>query len=238
MKRSRADLLIPAVGSTVLAALALLTGIISYQHGLEVVHASGTTGWVAALVPFVPDLLIAASSLAILYAAQDGVRWPPLPWCGLLFGIVATGCMNVAAGMDHGRAGVLVSLLAPAALLLSYETLMDMIRRARKKAADVAAEAAEELAEACPHRPVQGGMDSAVQYYLCVRDCHGGDPSFSSVAAARGVNRNDLSAAVKAHDKAATEQAEQQPIGEPDGAPTAHTSNGRVYAAAIGGDGA
>jgi hypothetical protein len=233
-RRTNADLIIPIAGGSVLAALAVLTGIISYQHGLEVVHDSGTIGWVAYLVPFVPDLLIAASSLAILYAAQDGVRWPPLPWCGLAFGILATGCMNVAAGLDHGRAGVLVSALAPAALLLSYETLMDMIRRARKKATEAATGMAVERIELCPHRPVPGGMDSAVQYYLCARDCLGEDPTFSAVAAARGVNRNELSALVKEHDKPAAVKPAERPQPEP----AQHTPNGRVHAAATGPEGA
>lgn len=230
--------LIPAVGGTVLGALAILTGVISYQHGLEVVRASGTTGRVAYLVPLVADLLIAASSLAILYASKDGVRWPPLPWIGLVFGIAATLAMNVAAGLQHGKAGALVSALAPIALLLSYETLMDMIRRARNKAAEDTTTAHVEQSPQCPHGPAAVGMDAAVEWFLHARDCLYEGPRYMPVAAAFKVDRNKLRDLIEERDRTAAGEAAERPAGEPGSAPEAHTDNGRVHAVAAGPEGA
>ncbi|GAA2092217.1 DUF2637 domain-containing protein [Actinomadura alba] len=226
--------LMPAAGGTLLAALAAITAIISYQHGLQVVRASGTTGWVAYLVPLVPDLSIAACSLAVLLAALHGLGRPPLAWAGLVFGVAATLCMNIAAGWTHGYAGALVSALAPVALLLSYETLMDMIRRIRQRAEQQPPAAAAEHGVQCPHRPVVGCMESAVQYFVCERDCHGETPTFTAAAAAFGVNRNKLSDAVDAADRTAAGEPDEEPAP----LPAAHTNNGHAHAAAAGLEGA
>lgn len=142
---------IRALGYLSLALLALITAIVSYQHGLQVVRASGTDGNVAYLIPLVADLLIFASSLALLDASQRGHRYPPLAVVSLGFGVIATIVMNVAAGWAHGVSGALVSALAPLALVFSYETLMGMIRRARQQDdAEPAEPAQQEISQVQP----------------------------------------------------------------------------------------
>jgi hypothetical protein len=135
--RGRTRLTRPLAGLS-LAGLAIITAIVSYQHGLQVVRAAGNGGIVAYLVPLVADLMIFASSLALLEAAQTGQPRPPLAVVSLGFGISATIAMNVAAGYAHGAAGALVSALAPVALVLSYETLMGMLRRGHHEPAEPA----------------------------------------------------------------------------------------------------
>ena len=66
-----------------LAALAAITGIVSYLHALTVVHITGSAGLVAYLIPFVADLMIVTASLAILDAIRHHApnhRWPWFRW--------------------------------------------------------------------------------------------------------------------------------------------------------------
>ncbi|MFC4052892.1 hypothetical protein ACFOY4_24655 [Actinomadura syzygii] len=51
---------------------AAITAVISSQHGLDVVRATGTGGLVAYLIPVLSDLMIFASSPTLLDAAQRG----------------------------------------------------------------------------------------------------------------------------------------------------------------------
>jgi hypothetical protein len=74
---------IRVLGFATLATLAVITAVVSYQHGLDVVRLAGTTGQVGYLLPLVPDLTVASSSLAILDAAQRGHRGSWLAWLGL-----------------------------------------------------------------------------------------------------------------------------------------------------------
>ena len=118
-----------------LAALALITGIVSYLHALAVVHLTGSSGAVAYLIPFVADFMIVTASLALLEVARNGGRKPPLAILSLVVGIGATVTMNVVAGLQHSTGGALVASLPPVALVLSLETLMGLVRRARSGAA-------------------------------------------------------------------------------------------------------
>ena len=61
-----------------LAALAAITGIVSYLHALTVVYLTGSAGLVAYLIPFVADLMIVTASLAILDAIRHHAPKPPL----------------------------------------------------------------------------------------------------------------------------------------------------------------
>lgn len=195
-----------SLGGISLAALAGITAVISYQHGLEVVRATGTRGFVAYLVPLVADLMIFASSLALLDAAQSDQPRPRLAACSLAFGIVATVAMNVASGWHHGYGGALVSALAPVALVLSYETLMGMVRRGRRQTTVHEAEAAEAGVAACPHGVPQGAEEAALVAFLHARDCDGSAPSRRQVAEAFGINRNRLGALVAEADQPAADE--------------------------------
>lgn len=208
------------LGGLTLGALAAITAVISYQHGLEVVRATGTSGFVAYLVPVVADLMIFASSLALLDAAQRDQPRPPLAACSLAFGIVATVAMNVASGWHHGVGGALVSALAPVALVLSYETLMGMVRRGRQIAETEPPEATAEQPPACPHGVAQGVEEAALAAFLHARDCEGARPSQRQVAEAFGINRNRLGTLIREHD--------QPPPAEEEGAQITSTPEGQA----------
>lgn len=126
-----ADALVRLLAGLSLVALALITGIVSYLHALAVVHATGSTRLVAYLIPFVADLMIITSSLALLEVARNGGTKPKLAIVSPLVGIGSTVAMNVVAGLTHGTGGALVASLPPVALVLSLETLMGLVRRAR-----------------------------------------------------------------------------------------------------------
>ena len=91
-------------------------------------------GQLAYLIPIVPDLSVASSSLALLDAARRGERGGFFPWGGLIFGAITTMVMNLAAGWREGWDSSLVSLFAPVALVFSYETLMGMFQAAKRRA--------------------------------------------------------------------------------------------------------
>lgn len=202
------------LGGLTLGALAAITAVISYQHGLEVVRATGTTGFVAYLVPVVADLMIFASSLALLDAAQRDQPRPPLAACSLAFGIVATVAMNVASGWHHGYGGALVSALAPVALVLSYETLMGMVRRGHRPALEGPGEATVEQAVPCPHGVADTAEGAALAAFLHHRDCLRDGTSQRTVAAAFDINRNKLAALVREADVPPVEEAPDEELTE------------------------
>jgi hypothetical protein len=59
---ARSQWLVP--GIALAAALSAITGIVSYKHGLDVARSTGNAGLVAYLIPLVPDLMIAMSSVS------------------------------------------------------------------------------------------------------------------------------------------------------------------------------
>ena len=107
-----------------LAALAAITGIVSYLHALTVVYLTGSAGLVAYLIPFVADLMIVTASLAILDAIRHRAPKPPLAMISLGAGIGSTLAMNIVAGLHTSAGGALVAALPPVAFVLSLETLM------------------------------------------------------------------------------------------------------------------
>jgi hypothetical protein len=131
------DRLVRWLAGLALGALACITGIVSYLHALAVVHATGSSGLTAYLIPFVADLMIVTASLAMLDAARNGDHKPKLAVASLAVGIGSTLAMNVTAGLAHGAGGALVASLPPVALVLSLETLIGLVRRAREAVAEV-----------------------------------------------------------------------------------------------------
>jgi hypothetical protein len=107
----------------------VITGIVSYQHGLEVVRATGSTGIAVFLVPIVPDLMIVTSSLTLMEAAAIGARRPRLSTAALVAGIVWTVAMNVAAGWRNGPGGALIAAAIPVAFVLTFESFLWLARR-------------------------------------------------------------------------------------------------------------
>jgi hypothetical protein len=117
------------------AALSAITGVVSYNHGLDVVRWTGTTGIVAYLVPLVPDLMIVTSSLALIEASAMRITRPPTAMAGLVAGIAWTVAQNVAAGWRNGPGGAVLAAGIPLAFVLTFESLLWLYRSRRQMAA-------------------------------------------------------------------------------------------------------
>jgi len=120
----------PAAGLG-LAALSAITGVISYEHGLDVARRVGNGGIVAYLVPLVPDLMIVTSSLTLLEASAARARRPVMAMLALVAGVGWTVAMNVAAGWQHGWGGALLAAGIPLAFVLTFESLLWLFRSGR-----------------------------------------------------------------------------------------------------------
>ena len=169
-----------------LAALAAITGIVSYLHALTVVHLTGSAGVVAYLIPFVADLMIVTASLAILDAIRHHAPKPPLAMVSLVTGIGSTLAMNIVAGLHTSAGGALVAALPPVAFVLSLETLMGIVRLAR------AGDGASHLTATggqCPHQVAMSAEDAVATAYLHARDCLGEPVSQRQLSATFGVPR-------------------------------------------------
>lgn len=151
---SRADAWIRWSTAAVVILLAAVAAVVSYRHALEVIRAHGEAGFTAYLVPLTVDGLIYASSMVLLDCSRRGVPVPALARLTLGLGIVATLAANVAHGLAHGVVGAIVAAWPAVALVLAYETLMALIRRAAVPAVElVAAAVPEPVAEAAPVVP-------------------------------------------------------------------------------------
>ena len=113
------------------AVLSAITGVISYDHGLDVVRWVGTTGTVAYLVPLVPDLMIVTSSLTLIEASAAKAPRPPMAMVALVAGIAWTVAVNVAAGWRNGPGGAAIAAGVPLAFVLTFESLLWLFRRGR-----------------------------------------------------------------------------------------------------------
>ncbi|GGO70627.1 DUF2637 domain-containing protein [Nonomuraea cavernae] len=116
--------------AAVVILLAGVAAVVSYRHAYEVVIANGESGFTAVLVPLTIDGLIFASSMVLLDAARRDLPAPKLAYFTLALGILATLAANVMHGWAHGPVGAIVAAWPAVALVLSYELLMGLIRRA------------------------------------------------------------------------------------------------------------
>jgi hypothetical protein len=89
--------------------VAVVAGVVSYEHAYALVHPYGETGWTARLIPLTVDGLIWASSMVMLDSARRGVRVPLLARWLLGLGIAATLAANVAHGVGNGPIGAAAS---------------------------------------------------------------------------------------------------------------------------------
>jgi hypothetical protein len=113
------------------AALSAITGIVSYKHGLTVARWTGNEGLVAYLVPLVPDLMIAMSSVTLIEASAMRVRRPATAVTALVSGIGWTVAQNIAAGWRSGWGGALIAAGIPLALVVTFESLLWLLRKRR-----------------------------------------------------------------------------------------------------------
>jgi hypothetical protein len=176
------------IAGCALAALAIITGIISYLHALTVAEWTGSRGLVAHLLPLVADLMIVTASMALLDTKR---RKPWLPWSALTVGIGSTVAMNVFAGLHDGAGGALVASLAPVALVLSLETLMWLIKTT---SAGLLADQPDD----CPHTVALTVDEAIVNAWNHQRDCLGERVTQRPFAEAWGISRPKLAQLVGA----------------------------------------
>jgi len=112
------------------AAVSVITGIVSYEHGLDVARRTGNAGLVAYLIPLVPDLLIAMSSVTLVEASRRRAR-PLTAMLALLAGIGWTVAQNIAGGWHGGTGGRLIAAGIPLALVATFESLLWLLRHSR-----------------------------------------------------------------------------------------------------------
>ncbi len=201
-----------------LAGLAAIALIVSYLHGLEVAHRTGSTGAVAYLIPLVADLLIIGASRALLDAAHYDERRPRLAAVSLVVAIGVTVAMNVAAGWVHGPGGALVSALAPLAFVAAYEILMGRIRRKRQRASGQAKASHE---RPCPHEFTGDPHQAALTWFVHGRDCLDLSAKVHSQRAITDkwpISRDKLSDLVKAHDAPVLKDSLTTAVQPPSGA--------------------
>jgi hypothetical protein len=190
----------PSGNSTLVSAAVLLgvltaiTGAVSWEHAHGIVLATGSTGLVSDLVPFVPDLMIATGSLALLDAAPDGGR-PVTAWASVVTGIGATLAMNILSGLHGGPGGAMVAALPPVAFILSLETLLGIVRR--RRAAGPAAEAAGE---------VPAGHEAALRAAAAWQAEHGRTITRDALRQALGVSTSKATELLRAVRPALTQE--------------------------------
>ena len=126
-------------GITLAAALSAITGVISYKHGLDVARTTGNAGLVSYLLPLVPDLMIAMSSLVLFVNSIMDAERPRAAIAALVAGIGWTVAQNVAAGWHQGWGGRVIDAGVPLGFVLTFELLLWLFRRFRKAVPDDAA---------------------------------------------------------------------------------------------------
>ena len=130
--------------------------------------------------------MIVTASLAILDAIRHHAPKPPLAMVSLVTGIGSTLAMNIVAGLHISAGGALVAALPPVAFVLSLETLMGIVRRAR------AGDGTSHLTATggqCPHQVAMSAEDAIVAAYLHARDCLSEPVSQRQLSATFGVPR-------------------------------------------------
>jgi Protein of unknown function (DUF2637) len=121
-------------GILLAACLSLITGVISYKHGLDVARTTGNTGMVSYLLPLVPDLMIAMSSLVLFVDSLMDAERPRTAIGALAGGIGWTVAQNVAAGWHQGWGGRIIDAGIPLGFVLTFELLLWLFRRFRRAA--------------------------------------------------------------------------------------------------------
>lgn len=165
-----------------LAALAGITGIVSYLHALAICRRAHNGVPVAYLIPFVPDLMIVTSSLALFDAARRHRPRPPLAVAALVVGVGSTIAMNVGSGLPYGLVASLIAALPAVAFVLTFETLLALLRGAR-------AAQPETSGDQCAHTVASSADEAVVAAYLHGRDCLDEAPSQRQLSAAFGIPR-------------------------------------------------
>jgi len=205
-------------GVTVLAAWA------SYLHALIVVRAADGRTMVAAFIPAVADLLIAAASANLLDASRRGDRWPRVSVVAIVVAIGVTITFNVAAGSPRAVPPWLVNVWPPVAFILALESFMGHVRRGRGGAfpeVHGAAPVTPALPVAVPGQPPADWLDVQIR-------AHRTRMSVRATAEAFGVSRGRVQSAERRAALAATENVPAGDGAGPAPAAPAGALNGQV----------
>lgn len=110
--------------------------ILSYHALRDVASQNGITGWLAYLWPLLIDFSLVVFSLAILRANlyRESAKWP---WLLVTLFTAATVTFNLIHAPDNPIAQS-VAVVAPVALFLSFETLVQMLRSEIRRASVLA----------------------------------------------------------------------------------------------------
>jgi hypothetical protein len=128
-------------------------------------------------------------------------------------GVIGTVVMNVAAAWGSGLWPCLLNGGVPVALILSYEALMEMVRRARNRAQGEAdLNQPETGAGQCPHLPAMAAEDAPLIAFLHSRDCDGDRPSLRQHAKDWNISRTTLSEMVKKADGSSAPDPAPEPV--------------------------
>lgn len=116
--------------ATITGSLAIAVGlvVVSYGHIRKFAQEAGAAAWEAAVIAVTVDALVVLSIAAIGHARGVGHKPPAMAKVALVVGIVATTGANIHHGLDHGWAGIVVSLWVPVAAELAYQLAMSAVR--------------------------------------------------------------------------------------------------------------
>jgi hypothetical protein len=117
----RATVRAQRIDSVIVAVVALVAAVASYEHQRTLAVLAGEGG-LAYVLPVSVDGMMLATSRSILRRRRAGLRVPGLSWFGFLLGFVGSVAANVAAA-EPTLAGRLVAAWPPVALFIAYETL-------------------------------------------------------------------------------------------------------------------
>lgn len=116
--------------ATITGSLAIAIGlvVVSYGHIRTFAMEAGAAPWEAAVIAVTVDALVVLSIAAIGHARGVGQHPPAMAKVALVVGVVATTGANIHHGLDHGWAGIVVSLWVPVAAELAYQLAMAAVR--------------------------------------------------------------------------------------------------------------
>lgn len=120
-----------AAAVAVLVVLSAITGAISYEHGFIMATETRNTGLVSYLLPLVPDLMIVGGSITLMEPAAR-VKRPPAAIAAVVAGIGWTVAQNIAGGWHGGAGDRVVSAGIPLAFLVTFESLLWLLRQGRE----------------------------------------------------------------------------------------------------------
>ena len=116
--------------ATIAGSLSIAVGlvVVSYGHIRKFAIQAGAAAWEASVIAVTVDALVVLSIAAIGHARGVGQQPPAMAKVALIVGIVATTGANIHHGVDHGWAGIVVSLWVPVAAELAYQLAMAAVR--------------------------------------------------------------------------------------------------------------